>query len=269
MAILFEKQVCLLTGASGGIGEAIAKQLASLGVSLILTGRNTGKLGKLVEALPGQHTVVCADLTQTEDMEKVVALCRDKSVSMLINNAGITEIGAFTDASKGAVESVITTNLVVPITLTQKLIPILQRAPDAHIINIGSTFGSIGFACHSLYCASKFGLRGWTESLIREYAETNLHFHYFAPRATQTSINTAQATSMNKALGNTMDAPVDVARALLDMLYKKQSRRFLGFPEKWFVKINGAFPRIVDAALKKQLPTIQRYMKAPHEEKLS
>ena len=269
MAIAFDKQVCLLTGASGGIGEAIAKQLASLGVSLILTGRNIDKLGKLVEVLPGQHTVVCADLTQTEDMEKVVALCRDKSLTMLINNAGITETGAFTDASKGAVDSVITTNLVVPITLTQKLIPILQRAPDAHIINIGSTFGSIGFACHSLYCASKFGLRGWTESLIREYAGTNLHFHYFAPRATQTSINSPQATSMNRALGNAVDAPDDVAQALIDMLNKNQSRRFLGFPEKWFVKINGAFPKLVDAALKKQLPTIQRHMKARHEEKLS
>lgn len=269
MAIPFEKQVCLLTGASGGIGEAIAKQLASLGVSLILTGRDTGKLGKLVEVLPGQHTVVCADLTLTDDMEKVVALCRDKLVTMLINNAGITETGAFTDASKGAVDSVITTNLVVPITLTQKLIPILQRAPDAHIINIGSTFGSIGFACHSLYCASKFGLRGWTESLIREYAGTNLHFRYFAPRATQTSINSAQAKSMNQALGNAVDAPDDVAQALIDMLNKRQSRRFLGFPERWFVKINGAFPGIVDAALKKQLPTIQRYMKAHHEEKLS
>ncbi|WP_032096704.1 MULTISPECIES: SDR family oxidoreductase [unclassified Alteromonas] len=269
MAIAFEKQVCLLTGASGGIGEAIAKQLASLGVSLILTGRNTSKLGKLVEVLPGQHTVVCADLTQTDDMEKVVALCRDKSVTMLINNAGITETGSFTGGPQGAVDSVITTNLVVPITLTQKLIPILQRAPDARIVNIGSTFGSIGFACHSLYCASKFGLRGWTESLIREYAGTNLHFHYFAPRATQTSINSAQATSMNQALGNAMDNPSDVAQALVDMLYKKQCRRFLGFPEKLFVKINGAFPSLVDAALKKQLPTIQRYMKSRQEEKLS
>ena len=269
MAIAFDKQVCLLTGASGGIGEAIAKQLASLGVSLILTGRNTSKLGKLVEVLPGQHTVVCADLTQSDDMEKVIALCRHKSVTMLINNAGITETGSFTGAPQGAVDSVITTNLVVPITLTQKLIPILQRAPDARIVNIGSTFGSIGFACHSLYCASKFGLRGWTESLMREYSGTNIHFHYFAPRATQTSINSAQATSMNQALGNAVDAPDDVAQALIDMLNKNQSRRFLGFPEKWFVKINGAFPKLVDAALKKQLPTIQRYMKAPHEEKLS
>ena len=74
---------------------------------------------------------------------------------------------------------------------------------------------------------------------------------------------------MNQALGNAVDAPDDVAQALIDMLNKNQSRRFLGFPEKWFVKINGAFPKLVDAALKKQLPTIQRHMKARHEEKLS
>jgi short-subunit dehydrogenase len=158
---------------------------------------------------------------------------------------------------------------MLPIALTQRLIPVLQRSSEAHIVNVGSTFGSIGFAYHSLYCASKFGLRGFTESLMREYAGTGLRFHYFAPRATQTAINSAQVMSMNNALGNAMDAPNDVAAQLVDMLNKQQRRRFIGFPEKLFVKINGAFPAIVDMALKKQLPTIQRYMKTRSEEKLS
>jgi len=269
MTITFEKQVCLLTGASGGIGEAIARQLANLGVSLILTGRNINKLGALVESLPGQHTVVCADLTLSEDMDNVVALCREKSVTMLINNAGVTETGSITTTSSNNIEAILRTNLMVPISLTQRLIPILQRASDAHIVNVGSTFGSIGFAYHSLYCASKFGLRGFTESLMREYAGSGLHLHYFAPRATETAINSAQVMSMNKALGNAVDDPNDVAAMLVDMLNKKQRRRFVGFPEKLFVKINGAFPAIVDMALKKQLPTIQRYMKTRSEEKLS
>jgi len=269
MRMAFEQQVCLLTGASGGIGEAIAKQLANLGVSLILTGRNINKLGDIVESLPGQHTVVCADLTRAEDMDRVVALCRDKSVTMLINNAGVTETGSITTTSSENVEAILTTNLMVPIALTQRLIPVLQRSSEAHIVNVGSTFGSIGFAYHSLYCASKFGLRGFTESLMREYAGTGLRFHYFAPRATQTAINSAQVMSMNNALGNAMDTPNDVAAQLVDMLNKQQRRRFIGFPEKLFVKINGAFPAIVDMALKKQLPTIQRYMKTRSEEKLS
>ncbi|WP_421131770.1 SDR family oxidoreductase [Alteromonas sp. A079] len=269
MRMAFKKQVCLLTGASGGIGEAIATQLANLGVSLILTGRNVNKLGDIVESLPGQHSVVCADLTQSEDMDRVVALCRDKSVTMLINNAGVTETGSITASSLDETNALLMTNLTVPITLTQRLIPILQRSSEAHVVNVGSTFGSIGFAYHSLYCASKFGLRGFTESLMREYAGTELRFHYFAPRATNTAINSAQAVSMNNALGNAVDDVNEVAAQLVDMLNKKQPRRFIGFPEKLFVKINGAFPAIVDMALKKQLPTIQRYMKTQSEETLS
>ena len=136
------------------------------------------------------------------------------------------------------------------------------------MVNVGSTFGSIGFPCHAAYCASKFGLRGFTESLIREYAHSPVNFYYLAPRATQTSINSDAVVSMNRALGNQMDPPERVADALVAQLEGNKSRWFIGFPEKVFARINGVLPGIVDRALIKKLPVIQRFLTSVTKEKL-
>ncbi|WP_414828870.1 SDR family oxidoreductase [Alteromonas sp. H39] len=262
----WKRQVCLITGATGGIGEAIAIALAEKGASLILTGRNHEKLSALLSVLPGHHTLVCADITQPEGIDKVLSVCRAKAPTMLINNAGVAVTGDFTQTPEADIGRVITTNLVAPIILTQRLLPLLRHAKEAHVINVGSTFGSIGFPCHSLYCASKFGLRGWTESLMREYVNTGVRFLYLAPRATRTSINSSAVVEMNEALGNQMDEPAEVADALITQVEKGQRRRFLGLPEMLFARINGAFPGLVDRALIKKLPTIQQFMSSTEKE---
>ncbi len=262
----WERQVCLLTGATGGIGQAIAEALAEKGVSLILTGRNHDKLSSLLSRLAGSHTLVCADITTPEGLDKVVSVCCAKPPTMLINNAGISTTGEFTHTSAADISRVIHTNLIAPVTLTQRLIPLLRHAENAFVINIGSTFGSIGFPCHSVYCASKFGLRGWTESLMREYASTNVSFLYLAPRATRTDINSSAVEEMNRALGNQMDNPDVVANALISQVEQRRRRRFLGFPEALFARINGVFPSLVDRALFKKLPTIQQFMSSTKKE---
>ena len=269
MTIEWQQQVCLITGASGGIGEAIARKLAGLGASLILTGRNGAKLSELLESLPGRHTVACADITTAEGLDKVVAVCHEHSPTMLINSAGINEIGNFSAIPMARIEALLATNLTAPIALIQRLLPVLQRAGKSYVVNVGSTFGSIGFPCHAAYCASKFGLRGFTESLIREYAHSSVNFYYLAPRATQTAINSDAVVSMNQALGNQMDPPERVADALVAQLESNKSRWFIGFPERLFARINGVFPAIVDRALIKKLPVIQRFLTSVTKEKLS
>ena len=269
MAISWSEQTCLLTGATGGIGQAIATKLAERGVSLILTGRDTARLSEMIETLPGQHTVICADLSVPEDMNKVVLTSRQHALTMLINNAGVTHTGNFSLVSPQDIDQVLQTNLIAPMTLTAKLLPYLKQSSQGHIINVGSTFGSIGFPCHALYSASKFGLRGWTEALARENAGTDLRIRYFAPRATKTAINSDQVTLMNEALGNTMDSPQYVADEFINMLESRQPRWFVGFPEKLFVRINGAMPSLVDKALRKKLPTIQRYISPSNKESVS
>jgi short-subunit dehydrogenase len=134
------------------------------------------------------------------------------------------------------------------------------HANKGSIVNVGSSFGSIGYPYQTLYCASKFGLRGFSEALSRELSDTPVKVSYLAPRATDTDINDAQTRAMNKALGNQMDSPKLVADELVALLNSNKTRRFIGFPEKLFARINGVFPRIVDNAIAKQLPKIKQFL---------
>lgn len=256
MTTQWQNQVILVTGASGGIGHAIAKALDEKGAHLILTGRNEVKLKQLQQSLKHQHTIVAADISHCEGREKLIHTCERLPVSVLINNAGTTHVGQFSDAP---IESVVTTNLLSPMLLTQALLPLLERRPHAHIVNIGSAFGSIGFAAHSTYCATKFALKGWTEALHREYHNSNIQFHYIAPRATSTAINDERAVALNNALGNHVDTPDVVAQALVKALEQNKARLSIGFAERFFAKLNAILPNIVDNALAKKLPIIKRH----------
>ena len=262
----WQQQTCLLTGATGGIGQAIAKALANKGVSLILQGRSESRLQQLNDSLTGEHKILVADITTIQGREKICRMAELNAISMLINNAGVGQFSLLEETEEAVIVDTLEINLLAPILLIQELLPLLQKADQqqpapSYVINVGSAFGSIGFAGQSIYCASKFGLRGFTEALYRELADTNVHVSYFAPRATATSINSDQAMAMNKALGNNVDSPESVANALIQQLETGHARQFVGFPEKLFVKINGAFPHIVDKALFKKLPIIKRFLR--------
>lgn len=262
----WQQQTCLLTGATGGIGQAIAKALANKGVSLILQGRSESRLQQLNDSLTGEHKILVADITTIQGREKICRMAELNAISMLINNAGVGQFSLLEETEETVIVDTLEINLLAPILLIQELLPLLQKADQqqpapSYVINVGSAFGSIGFAGQSIYCASKFGLRGFTEALYRELADTNVHVSYFAPRATATSINSDQAMAMNKALGNSVDSPESVANALIQQLEKGHARLFVGFPEKLFVKINGAFPHIVDKALFKKLPIVKRFLR--------
>ena len=152
------------------------------------------------------------------------------------------------------------TNVETPIQLCRALLPVLRDKPVAAIVNVGSVLGAIGYPGYSLYCSTKFALRGFTEALRRELAETSVHVHLLSPRATDTDINSQAVSDLNRELGSGVDSPALVARELMGMLQSKcGGHRVIGWPEKLFARINGAFPGIVDGALKKQLPVIHKY----------
>lgn len=268
MSVCWHQQVCLLTGASGGIGSAIAHKLATLGVRLILVGRNIQKLSELVNQLPGQHRIISANIGNSADRDRIFGICQETGMTMLVNNAGISAVGDFHGMCEEDVLALVSTNLMAPMALTHRLLPLLRKVEAGIVVNVGSAFGSIGFPCHAAYCASKFGLRGWTESLIREYSQTSLSFYYLAPRATNTAINAQNVVAMNNALGNKMDPPEVVAEALVAQINQNRKRWFIGSPEKWFARINGALPELVDNALIKKLKTIRKYVGSVKEESL-
>lgn len=251
--------LCVLTGASGGIGQAFAKMLHDQGWSLLLVGRNKQALEALNKTLPNSEVFI-GDLTdEATRVNLAVKANQLGGTKLLINNAGINVVQGLKQTSSDHIDSVLSTNLLVPIKLCQLFLQQLESSKGI-IVNVGSSLGSIGYPYHTLYCASKFGLRGFTEALSRELNGSGVNVTYLAPRATDTSINNDQTRAMNKALGNRMDTPERVAKELLTLINSSKKRRFIGFPEKLFVRINGAFPGIVDGAIGKQLSIIKRFL---------
>lgn len=251
----------VLTGATGGIGGAIAQALDQQGYSLMLVGRNEDKIDHLLGSLSSKkHGKIIADLTTLEGIDRLKKSTENFGVKGLINCLGTNTLSTLANTQDADISNMIATNLLAPISVCKTLLPSLEAQPKAVIVNVGSILGSIGYAGSSIYCASKFGLRGFTESLRRELSDTNVSVIYLAPRATNTALNTEAMNQMNKELGNAIDEPQKVAKQAIRALESGKSvNRYLGWPESFFVKLNSLFPALVDKALSKQLSTIKRY----------
>jgi short-subunit dehydrogenase len=253
----------LVTGASGGIGRALVAELLNEGAQVLLSGRDHAALSKVVESHSERErsAVFAANIANASDRAR---LCEYAArwrggVDILINNAAVNEFGFLSALSGESLDAAVTTNLIAPIDLCRRLISRLELSHEAHIVNIGSVFGSIGFAGNSVYSASKFGLRGFSEALRRELADTNIRVHYFAPRATRTAFNSDAVNDLNVALGNACDDPIEVARHIVRSLQKGEHETIVGWPEKFFARLNAVLPRLVDMALLQKLPVIRDF----------
>ena len=254
----------LVTGGGGGIGGAIADELLARGGSVLLVDRDAAALGRAAGRLArfGERVgTLAADLTSGDDRRR---LCAEAAawrggVNVLVNNAGVNHFRMFADQPPDQIDLAIAINLVAPLHLCRELLPHLQRHKESCILNTGSVFGTIGYPGYAVYSATKFAVRGFTEALRRELADTSVSVRYVAPRATRTGINTSAVERMNEELGVAMDPPELVAKAVCDMLAGGKVEAVLGWPEKLFARVNGLLPRVVDGALRKQLPVIRRY----------
>ena len=250
-------QRCLLTGASGGIGAALAQVLAEQGITLILQGRELTKLEALQQRLPGQHELVVADLTLAEERQRLLTQAfASGHIDCLINNAGASAFSDFTALPPGDIEAMLALNLTAPILLTRAYLQ-QMAGRTATVVNVGSVLGAIGLPGFGVYAATKFGLRGFTEALMREYADTDTRIAYFAPRTTATE---------STALGNAVDSPTQVAAAFMTWLNGRAQRRTVGWPEKLLVRLNGLLPELVDRVLKGQLAEIKKHTAAAAQE---
>ncbi len=260
-------KLILLTGASGGIGQVIARRLAAQGARLILVGRSIQQMNALARDLDifvTQGFVLQADITSHSGHETIrtALLALQEPLDTLINCAGINTFGMLEDNAPEMIEKIISTNVTATILLTRLVLPFLNKN-TGRIINIGSSFGSLGYPGFSVYCASKFALRGFSEALRRELGDSHIQVAHLAPRATQTSLNSAAVCAMNHELGNAMDEPEIVATQVELMLSaKKMSDRNIGWPERLFLRINSIFPRIIDHALHGKLSIIRRHAQA-------
>jgi short-subunit dehydrogenase len=254
----------VVTGGGGGIGGAIAAELVARGGAVLLVDRDAAALERATVRLAGagdRVATLAVDLTRPDDRARIVATAAGwrGGANVLVNNAGVNHFGMFEQQSPAQLDLALAINVQAPMHLCHAMLPQLRARPEACILNTGSVFGSIGYPGYAVYSATKFAMRGFTEALRRELADTHVHVHYLAPRATRTGINTSAVERMNAELGVAMDPPEVVARAVCDMLAGGRAEAVIGWPEKIFARLNGVLPRLVDGALRKQLPVIRRY----------
>lgn len=241
----------VLTGASGGIGAAMAAALGPHCEWLVVVGREAARL-------PRGHVAVAADLTTAAGREAVADAAT--GANLLVNNAGVGAFAEFSRQSEAALERIVATNVLAPMQLTRRLLPGLLAQPAAVIVNVGSIMGYLGYPGCAAYSASKFALRGFSEALRRELADTRVRVLHLAPRTTRTAMNGRALDALNAELGNASDTPERVSQVLLHLLEHPVKERLIGMPESLFARLNQLAPGLVDRALRRQLPQIRRHL---------
>lgn len=247
----------LLTGASGGLGHALALEFSRRGAHLLLTGRRAEALGGLqgeIEDLGGMAHYVAADLSEATGRQAVVAAARHEyaGIDVLVNAAGSAAFTDFAAQDPAQLETIFKINVLAPMMLTQAVLPMMREQDHGRIVNVGSTFGSIAFAWFTGYSASKFALRGFSEALRRELEGSGIGVTYVAPRAVRTQLNSPAVYRMAEKVKMNIDNPESVARRVANAIEAGKKDVFLGFPESLFVRVNALLPRLVDMALRKQ-----------------
>lgn len=269
-----ESRRVLLTGATGGIGRVVARRLLDEGAHVLLVGRDEIALRELLRsfAFAGErvHAQV-ADLTQRAARAALCEVARQwhGGIDVLINNAGINPFSMYEDLTPEQLDETLAINLQAPMHLCRDLLPFLRSRESAAIVNVGSVFGAIGLPGSVAYSATKFAIRGFSEALRRELADSRVVVKHLAPRATRTAMNSAAVEEMNSRLKVAMDPPERVARELVSLLARRRYSTVVGWPEKFFVKVNALFPGVVDRAVRGRLAIVRTCARlrvaAPHE----
>ena len=179
----------ILTGASGGIGRCLTEKLAMQDCRLLLVDRDQGILEEMRDKLHLDHAschLLAADITDSQGRELIIATAQDHfgDIDVLINLAGAMYFGSYRTENEQTTETLFNVNVLAPMQLSRAALPLMQRG--SRIVNIGSIFGSIAFAYYTTYSATKFALRGFSEALRRELADSGIGVTYVAPRATRT-----------------------------------------------------------------------------------
>lgn len=260
----------LLTGASGGIGAAAASHLLKAGACVMLAGRSPAKLSAQARALVRDLGVerarvewYAADLTRVASLGPLADVAAQWQCNVLVHGAGTPGFGRLESFDTMSMAKVLHLNLFVPMLLTQAMLPHLRQQPQARIVFIGSAVGRLGLPGFSVYSASKFGLRGFAESMRRELGDTRIRVQYLAPRGTRTDFNSEQVERYNDATGARMDSADTVARALVQLIESGAAERFLGFPEKLAVLVNGLAPAWLDGAFAKHRSSLEPLSQPP------
>ncbi|MCT4665449.1 MAG: SDR family oxidoreductase [Flavobacteriales bacterium] len=178
------QETVFITGATRGIGACLAEELVKKGYQVIGTGRNVQNLDK---SLDGVH-YVDLDLSKPESISTLKNRIDLSDVSILINNAGQSQIGSLEETPIEKYEELFQINVFGILQLTQELLPFLKQKPKARVINVGSLTGKFPLPYYSSYCATKFAVDGMTQALRHEMKTVGIDMVVVHPNDIKTSI---------------------------------------------------------------------------------
>lgn len=181
----------VVTGASSGIGLALAMELARAGARQVISARREDRLQTLAEsirALRGEVEIVAGDITDPPVQQKIVDTARTAlgGLDALINNAGVGAMGRFSEADPDRIRRVMEVNFFALAEMTRRAWPLLRQGNRPIVVNVSSIVGHRGVPFMAEYCASKFAVRGFSESLRAEAARDGIDVLVVSPGTTQT-----------------------------------------------------------------------------------
>jgi 3-oxoacyl-[acyl-carrier protein] reductase len=198
-------RVAIVTGGSRGIGLAIARSLAEGGASVVVSGRDTGRLEKAageIEAVGGAVLAVVADAAKREDADRLVDATRKRfgRIDVLVNNAGITRDQLLVRMTDDDWDRVLDTNLRGVFLMTRAAGKVMMRQRSGRIINVSSTAGAMGNPGQVNYSAAKAGVIGLTKAAARELAHWNILVNAVAPGLIETDMTASIPAAAREAL---------------------------------------------------------------------
>ena len=185
--------VAAITGAGSGMGRCLAQQLAAMGASLAIADVNEKGLADTAASLGAAKGKVTAHVVNVADEARVKAFAEEVAAqhgrtTVVFNNAGVALLGNFEEVSVEDIRWLMDINFWGVVYGTHYFLPILKREKRAHIVNTSSVFGLVGVVGQAAYCASKFAVRGFTESLRNEMEGTNIFVTSVHPGGIKTDI---------------------------------------------------------------------------------
>lgn len=249
----FKNKVVWITGASSGIGEALAYTFAKEEAILVLTARNKVQLGK-VKVLCLKHTSHCIiapfDLTKVSELDQLVeeVIQQTGRIDVLINNAGQSQRSLAKDTPLTNDRHIMELNFFSPVALTKLVLPHMLQHGSGHIVAISSITGKFGFPMRTAYSAAKHAIQGYFESLRAELNDDNIHVSIISPGRIKTNVS-LNALIENGEKYNKMDdgqaqgmAPDKCAQLIVKAIKAKKKEALVGEKELLMVHIRKWLP---------------------------
>lgn len=213
MTVRLEESRVLLTGATGGIGRAIAGALHARGAELVITGRRAEALEELRSELDGRGELLAADLSEAGAVERLAA--QAGVIDVLVANAGLPAAGRLEGFASEEIDRALEVNLRAPLQLARAVLPGMLARGSGHIVLISSLVGKVAYPANSVYCATKFGLRGFGLALHEELRGTGVGVTTIFPGfVREAGMFVASGAKLPRGFGTS--SPQDVAKAVIE-----------------------------------------------------